>query len=216
MKKLYRGPYIDAFCQVWFLKLCTIALQSIKLELPPFLAHLTQRVIWGIAITCRPSVVRRLSSVVRPLTFHIGGNSNLIDCNAIAQNKKGGNSNLIDCNAITQNKKGGNSNLIDCNAIVHNLKKGVNSNLIDCNHCNLLNWGYLPFSFSWLHCNLLNWSYLSFIFCKIALQSIKLELPLFLFMYCWFIFIVLYNQQKLPMHFNIWTVEISVAFKITK
>ena len=35
-----------------------------------------------------------------------GGNSNLIDCNAIAQKKKkGGNSNLIDCNAITQNKK---------------------------------------------------------------------------------------------------------------
>ena len=35
-----------------------------------------------------------------------GGNSNLIDCNAIAQNKKGGNSNLIDCNAIAQNIKG--------------------------------------------------------------------------------------------------------------
>ena len=37
-----------------------------------------------------------------------GGNSNLIDCNAIVQNikKKGGNSNLIDCNAITQNIKG--------------------------------------------------------------------------------------------------------------
>ena len=34
-----------------------------------------------------------------------GDNSNLIDCNAIAQ-KKGGNSNLIDCNAIVQNKKG--------------------------------------------------------------------------------------------------------------
>ena len=35
-----------------------------------------------------------------------GGNSNLIDCNAIMQNiKKGGNSNLIDCNAIAQNKK---------------------------------------------------------------------------------------------------------------
>jgi hypothetical protein len=35
-----------------------------------------------------------------------GGNSNLIDCNAIAQNKKGGNSNLIDYNAIAQNIKG--------------------------------------------------------------------------------------------------------------
>jgi hypothetical protein len=35
-----------------------------------------------------------------------GGNSNLIDCNAIAQKKGGGNSNLIDCNAITQNIKG--------------------------------------------------------------------------------------------------------------
>ena len=38
------------------------------------------------------------------------------------QNKKGGNSNLIDCNAIAQHKKGGNSNLIDCNAIVQNIK----------------------------------------------------------------------------------------------
>ena len=35
-----------------------------------------------------------------------GGNSNLIDCNAIRKIKKGGNSNLIDCNAIAQNKKG--------------------------------------------------------------------------------------------------------------
>ena len=35
-----------------------------------------------------------------------GGNSKLIDCNAITQNKKGGNSNVIDCNAIAQNKKG--------------------------------------------------------------------------------------------------------------
>jgi hypothetical protein len=36
--------------------------------------------------------------------------------------KKGGNSNLIDCNAIVQNKKkGGNSNLIDCNAIMQNI-----------------------------------------------------------------------------------------------
>ena len=36
-----------------------------------------------------------------------GGNSNLIDCNAIVQyQKKGGNSNVIDYNAIVQNKKG--------------------------------------------------------------------------------------------------------------
>ena len=35
-----------------------------------------------------------------------GGNSNLIDSNAIAQNKKGGSSNVIDCNAIAQSKKG--------------------------------------------------------------------------------------------------------------
>ena len=35
-----------------------------------------------------------------------GGTSNLIDCHAIAQNKKGGNYNLIDCNAIAQNIKG--------------------------------------------------------------------------------------------------------------
>jgi hypothetical protein len=75
-----------------------------------------------------------------------GDNSNLIDCNAIAQNKKGrqlqfnrlqwnrkkkikkgGNSNLIDCNAITKKrlKKGGNPNLIDCNAIVQNKKREI-------------------------------------------------------------------------------------------
>ena len=40
-------------------------------HLPFFLAHLTQRVMWGIAITWRPSSVRRPASVVRPLTFHI-------------------------------------------------------------------------------------------------------------------------------------------------
>jgi hypothetical protein len=33
------------------------------------------------------------------------------------------------------------------------------------------------FYFSRLHCNLLNWSCLPFLFCVIALQSIKLELP---------------------------------------
>ena len=53
--------------------------------------------------------------------------------------KKGGNSNLIDCNAIVQNKKkGGNSNLIDCNAIVQN-KKGrqLQFNILQCNHAKL-------------------------------------------------------------------------------
>jgi hypothetical protein len=35
------------------------------------------------------------------------------------------------------------------------------------------------FCFVRLHCNLLNWSYLPFIFCAIALQSIKLDLPPF-------------------------------------
>jgi hypothetical protein len=33
--------------------------------------------------------------------------------------------------------------------------------------------------FARLHCNLLNWSYFPFLFCAIALQSIKLELPPF-------------------------------------
>jgi hypothetical protein len=49
--------------------------------------------------------------------------------------KKGGNSNLIDCNAIAQIKKGGNSNLIDCNTIAQN-KKGrqLQSNRLQCNH----------------------------------------------------------------------------------
>jgi hypothetical protein len=48
---------------------------------------------------------------------------NRLQCNR-AKLKKGGNSNLIDCNAIAQNfkKKGGNSNLIDCNAIAQNIK----------------------------------------------------------------------------------------------
>ena len=46
------------------------------------------------------------------------GNPNLIDCNAIAQNKKGGQ---LQFNRLQWNheqiKKGDNSNLIDCNAI---------------------------------------------------------------------------------------------------
>jgi hypothetical protein len=47
-----------------------------------------------------------------------------LQCNHKLLFLKGGNSNLIDCNAITLNfqKKGGNSNLIDCNAITHNKK----------------------------------------------------------------------------------------------
>ena len=39
------------------------------------------------------------------------------------------------------------------------------------------------FYFPSLHCNLLNLSYLPFLFCAIALQSIKLELPPF-FLFC--------------------------------
>jgi hypothetical protein len=75
MKKLYRGPYIDAFCQVWyhlvqlyrlsyFLEWGTLPWQygivPVTLALAlliKFLAHLTQRVKWGIAITWRPSSV---------------------------------------------------------------------------------------------------------------------------------------------------------------
>ena len=62
-----------------------------------------------------------------------GGNSNLIDCNAIVQNKKGGQLqiNRLQCNH-TKQKMGGNSNLIDCNAIAQN-KKGGNSNRLQCN-----------------------------------------------------------------------------------
>ena len=53
-----------------------------------------------------------------------GGNSNLIDCNAITQNKKRRylQYNRLQCNH-TKYKKGGNSNLIDCNAMMQN-KKG--------------------------------------------------------------------------------------------
>ena len=49
--------------------------------------------------------------------------------------KKGGNSNLLDCNAIVQNKKkGGNSNLIDCSAIVQNKKgRSLQFNRFQCN-----------------------------------------------------------------------------------
>ncbi len=53
------------------------------------------------------------------------GNSNLIDCNAIAQNKKGRQLqfNRLQCNHAKKIKKGGNSNLIDCNAIAQNKKR---------------------------------------------------------------------------------------------
>jgi hypothetical protein len=66
--------------------------------------------------------------------FKKGGNSNLIDYNAIVHNlKRGGNSNLINCNVIAQNKKGGNSNLIDCNAISQNIKGGsLQFNRLQC------------------------------------------------------------------------------------
>ena len=59
-----------------------------------------------------------------------GGNPNLIDCNAIAQNKKG---RQLQFNRLQFNheqiKKGDNSNLIDCNAITKKLKKRGNPNL---------------------------------------------------------------------------------------
>jgi hypothetical protein len=78
-----------------------IALQSIKLELPPFF------------------ILRDCNK----LLFLKGGNSNLIDCNAIAQYKKGRQLqfNRLQCNH-EQIKKGDNSNLIDCNAIAQNKK----------------------------------------------------------------------------------------------
>ena len=48
--------------------------------------------------------------------------------------KKGGNSNLIDCNAIVQSKKGGNSNLIDYNAIAQKIKgRQLQINRLQCN-----------------------------------------------------------------------------------
>ena len=45
--------------------------------------------------------------------------------------------------------------------------------------------------FARLHCNLLNWSYLPFLFCAIALQSIKLELPPFLKFWSYLPFLIL-------------------------
>jgi hypothetical protein len=52
------------------------------------------------------------------LLFLKGGNPNLIDCNAITQNKKGRQLqfNRLQCNH-DQIEKGDNSNLKDCNAI---------------------------------------------------------------------------------------------------
>ena len=58
---------------------------------------------------------------------------NRLQCNHKLLFLKGGNSNLIDCNAITQNKKGRQLqfNRLQCNH--EQIKKGDNSNLIDCN-----------------------------------------------------------------------------------
>jgi hypothetical protein len=54
---------------------CMIALQSIRLELPPFLILCDCIAIYEIGVTS--------------LLLQKGGNSNLIDCNAITQNIKG-------------------------------------------------------------------------------------------------------------------------------
>ena len=51
-----------------------------------------------------------------------GGNSNLIDCNAIAQNKKGRQLQFQIALQSRKTKKGGNSILIDCNEIAQNIK----------------------------------------------------------------------------------------------
>ena len=58
---------------------------------------------------------------------------NRLQCNHTLLFLKGGNSNLIDCNAITQNKKGRQLqfNRLQCNH--EQIKEGDNSYLIDCN-----------------------------------------------------------------------------------
>jgi hypothetical protein len=55
-------PLFSRVCVAWYIVLCVAFSRSLFVLLS-FLAH--QRVMWGIAITWRPS------SVVRPLTFHI-------------------------------------------------------------------------------------------------------------------------------------------------
>ena len=52
-------------------------------------------------------------------------NSNLIDCNAIVQNKKGRYLQFKIAMQSRKIKKGGNSNLIDCYAIAQNKKREV-------------------------------------------------------------------------------------------
>ena len=58
--------------------------------------------------------------------FKMGGNPNLIDCNAITQfflKTRQLHFNRLQCNR-EQIKKGSNSNLIDCNAITQKKLKG--------------------------------------------------------------------------------------------
>jgi hypothetical protein len=63
------------------------------------------------------------------LLFLKGGNSNLIDYNAIAQNKKGRQLqfNRLQC-YHEQIKKRDNSNLIDCSAITHKICNKIEKN----------------------------------------------------------------------------------------
>jgi hypothetical protein len=108
----------------------------------------------------------------------MGGNSNLIDCNAIAQTKR--EVTPIDCFYFARL----HYNLLNwsylpflfCAIALQSIKLELPP-LYILHDCIAIYWSYLPFCFAWLHCNLLIWSCLPFLFCTIALQSIKLELP---------------------------------------
>jgi hypothetical protein len=127
---------------------CTIALQSIKLELPPF----KNNNLW---LHCN-----LLNWELPPFLIFFYDYSKIKKGRQLQFNR-------LQCNHKLLFLKGGNSNLIDSNAIVQNKKKGVTSlfSIGAISHCNLLNWSYLPFFyFVLLHCNLLNWSYLPFFY----------------------------------------------------
>jgi hypothetical protein len=69
---------------------CAIALQSIKLELPPFYILHDCIAIYYIGVTSLfMFCMIALQSIKLELPHKKGGNSNLIDCNAIRQHIKG-------------------------------------------------------------------------------------------------------------------------------
>ena len=117
-----------------------IALQSIKLELPPFFILHDCIAIYHIGVTS--------------LFYFVRLHCNLLNCCYLS---------FIFCTIALQFIK---------------LELPLFYILHDCIAIYLIGVTSL-FYFVRLHCNLYNWSYLPFLFFAIALQSIKLELPPF-------------------------------------